>query len=309
MRYMSIVTIEQLKSKFEGGDHPGSADYINLIDTLAALPEAGAGGNTVLSGSGAPSNGTGSNGDFYINAVNYDIYGPKTSGTWGSPTSLVGPTGATGSAGAQGAQGATGATGAQGATGATGAQGATGATGETGTAAIYRYKFVASGGETSISGTDALSQTLSYIAGKEQVYLNGVLLVRTTDYTATNGTSITALAALAASDILEIVTFTEFDLATAIELSSIDAKGDLLVGTASDTVGRLAVGTNDYYLKANSGTATGLEWAAVSQYTLPSQTGNSGKFLTTNGTAESWGTVTVPPADDDQPILAAQIFG
>ena len=300
MRYMSIVTIEQLKSKFEGGDHPGSADYINLIDTLAALPEAGAGGNTVLSGSGAPSNGTGSNGDFYINAVNYDIYGPKTSGTWGSPTSLVGPTGATGSAGAQGAQGAT---------GATGAQGATGATGETGTAAIYRYKFVASGGETSISGTDALSQTLSYLPGKEQVYLNGVLLVRTTDYTATNGTSITALAALAASDILEIVTFTEFDLATAIELSSIDAKGDLLVGTASDTVGRLAVGTNDYYLKANSGTATGLEWAAVSQYTLPSQTGNSGKFLTTNGTAESWGTVTVPPADDDQPILAAQIFG
>jgi|LakMenE18May11ns_1017448.scaffolds.fasta_scaffold9677478_1 hypothetical protein len=35
---MSVITIEQLKSKFEGGDHPGSADYINLIDTLAALP-------------------------------------------------------------------------------------------------------------------------------------------------------------------------------------------------------------------------------------------------------------------------------
>jgi hypothetical protein len=98
-------------------------------------------------------------------------------------------------------------------------------------------------------------------------------------------------------------------LATAIENTTIDAKGDLLVGTAADTVGRLAVGTNNYYLKANSGTATGLEWSAVSQYTLPSQTGNSGKFLTTNGTAESWGTVTVPTADDDQPILAAQIFG
>jgi hypothetical protein len=149
------------------------------------------------------------------------------------------------------------------------------------TAAIYRYKFVASGGETSVSGTDALSQTLSYLPGKEQVYLNGVLLVRTTDYTATNGTSITALAALAASDILEIITFTAFSLATAIESTIIDAKGDLLVGSAADTVGRLAVGTNDYYLKANSGTATGLEWAAL----------------------------TVPPADDDQPILAALIFG
>jgi hypothetical protein len=35
-------------------------------------------------------------------------------------------------------------------------------------------------------------------------------------------------------------------------------------------------------------------WGTVSQYALPSQTGNSGKYLTTNGTAESWGTVTTP---------------
>jgi hypothetical protein len=131
------------------------------------------------------------------------------------------------------------------------------------TAAIYRYRFVASGGETSVSGTDALSQTLTYLPGKEQVYLNGVLLVRTTDYTATNGTSITALAALAASDIVEIITFTAFSLATAIENTTIDAKGDLLVGTAADTVGRLAVGTNGYYLKTDSTTATGLAWGAV----------------------------------------------
>ena len=163
------------------------------------------------------------------------------------------------------------------------------------TAAIYRYKFIATGGETSVSGTDALSQTLTYLPGKEQVYLNGVLLVRTTDYTATNGTSITALAALAANDIVEIITFTAFSLATAIENTTIDAKGDLLVGTAADTVGRLAVGTNGYYLQADSTAGTGLAWSAVSQYTLPSQTGNSGKFLTTNGTSESWAAVTVDP--------------
>jgi hypothetical protein len=149
------------------------------------------------------------------------------------------------------------------------------------TADIFRYRFTAAGGETSESGVDDNGVTLSYLPGKEQVYLNGVLLVRTTDYTASNGTSITSLAALSAGDILEIITFTAFDLATAISNTVFDAKGDLLVGTAADTVGRLAVGTNDYYLKANSGTATGLEWAAL----------------------------TVPPADDDQPILAAQIFG
>ena len=131
------------------------------------------------------------------------------------------------------------------------------------TAAIYRYKFVAAGGETSVSGADANGLTLAYLAGYEQVYLNGVLLVRTTDYTATSGTSITSLAALAASDIVEIITFTAFDLATAIPNTVMDAKGDLIVGTAADTVGKLTVGTNGYYLKADSSTATGLTWAVV----------------------------------------------
>jgi hypothetical protein len=131
------------------------------------------------------------------------------------------------------------------------------------TAEIFRYKFVASGGETSVSGTDANGLTLSYLAGKEQVYLNGVLLLRGTDYTASNGTSITSLAALAASDVLEVITFTAFDLATAISNTVFDAKGDLIVGTAADTVGKLTVGTNGYFLKADSTTATGLAWAQV----------------------------------------------
>ena len=131
------------------------------------------------------------------------------------------------------------------------------------TAAIFRYKFVATGGETSVSGTDANGLTLSYLAGKEQVYLNGVLLVRGTDYTASNGTSITSLAALAASDVLEVITFTSFDLATAISNTLFDAKGDILVATAADTPGKLALGTNGYYLKVNTSTATGLEWAQV----------------------------------------------
>jgi hypothetical protein len=161
------------------------------------------------------------------------------------------------------------------------------------TAEIYRYKFVASGGETSVSGTDANGLTLSYLAGKEQVYLNGVLLVRGTDYTASNGTSITSLAALAASDILEIITFTAFDLATAIPNTVIDAKGDLIAGTAADTVGKLTVGSNGTVLVADSSTATGLKWSAYDP--LPSQTGNSGKYLTTNGSTTSWGTVSTDP--------------
>jgi hypothetical protein len=161
------------------------------------------------------------------------------------------------------------------------------------TAAIFRYRYTATGGETSKSGIDDNGLTLSYLAGKEQVYLNGVLLARTSDYNATSGTSITGLAALAAGDILEIITFTAFDLATAIPNTTFDAKGDLLVASAADTVGKLSVGTNGYFLKANSGAALGVEWAAVDA--LPSQTGNGGKYLTTDGSTASWGAITTDP--------------
>lgn len=135
--------------------------------------------------------------------------------------------------------------------------------GPAGQATISRWKKTAAGGETSLTGNDDSSVPLAYTVQKEQLYLNGVLLVRGSDYTATTGTSITGLTALLAGDIVEIITFGEFVLNSGISVNTIDAKGDLLAGTAADTVGRLAVGTNGFYLKANSGTATGLEWAAV----------------------------------------------
>jgi hypothetical protein len=50
---------------------------------------------------------------------------------------------------------------------------------------------------------------------------------------------------------------------TTPSISNIDAKGDLLAGTADNTIGRLAVGTNDQVLTADSSTATGLKWATA----------------------------------------------
>jgi hypothetical protein len=54
-----------------------------------------------------------------------------------------------------------------------------------------------------------------------------------------------------------------------VDKAIIDAKGNILVGTANDTVGILAVGTNGQYLKADSGSATGLTWDNVTTDPTP----------------------------------------
>jgi hypothetical protein len=52
------------------------------------------------------------------------------------------------------------------------------------------------------------------------------------------------------------------DDSNAIQNAIIDAKGDLIVGTAADTPARLAVGTNGHVLTADSAEASGMKWAA-----------------------------------------------
>jgi len=129
-----------------------------------------------------------------------------------------------------------------------------------------RWSKTMSGGETTLSSTDDNSVSLSYTVGYEQVYLNGVLLVRNVDYTASTGTTITGLSpALAANDLAEVLSWTPYSVANALTVTLVDAKGDLLVGTASDTIGRLAVGTNGYVLTADSTQSSGLKWAATAE--------------------------------------------
>lgn len=54
----------------------------------------------------------------------------------------------------------------------------------------------------------------------------------------------------------------------ALKASIVDAKGDLLAGTAADMIARLAVGTNGQILTANSATSTGLEWTTPASGSL-----------------------------------------
>jgi hypothetical protein len=65
--------------------------------SAGAAGSAGAPGSVWYEGSGAPSSGTGVNGDYYLNTTNGDVY-TKAAGAWGSPVgNLTGPTGSGGS--------------------------------------------------------------------------------------------------------------------------------------------------------------------------------------------------------------------
>ncbi len=62
----------------------------------------------------------------------------------------------------------------------------------------------------------------------------------------------------------DVTDATNVNAAGAVMNSDLDGKGELLVGDGSGDPSALSVGTNGYVLKANSSTATGLEWAAES---------------------------------------------
>ena len=77
-----------------------------------------------------------------------------------------------------------------------------------------RYYYTATASQTLFSGADDNGQTLAYADSKYvDVYLNGVLLVAGTDYTAATLTSVTLTTGASASDILEIVAYDVFSVA------------------------------------------------------------------------------------------------
>ena len=98
----------------------------------------------------------------------------------------------------------------------------------------------------------------------------------------------TAITHASGATVRHVLTSNDLDyFNTAIQPSTLTAKGDMYVATAAGAVTRLAAGTNDYVLTADSTQTKGLKWAAVPNE-VASQTGNSGKYLTTDGTNTSW---------------------
>ena len=77
-----------------------------------------------------------------------------------------------------------------------------------------RNKFIATANQTTFSGSDADGVTLAYDPNFLDVYLNGIRLVNSTDYTATNGSSIVLSSGASVGDILNIVSFGTFNIAS-----------------------------------------------------------------------------------------------
>jgi len=82
------------------------------------------------------------------------------------------------------------------------------------------YDYTATSSQTSFTGSDNNSATLSYVPGFLQVFLNGVLLDPAVDYAATTGNSVVLTVGATTSDLLQIETFTQ-----------IIGTGDILVDT------------------------------------------------------------------------------
>ena len=84
------------------------------------------------------------------------------------------------------------------------------ALGTVGRATVKNYKFIADSGDITFTGTDANGLSLSYNSQLVQVYLNGLLLTESTDYTKSGNDTITLISAADSGDELSIVDFNSF---------------------------------------------------------------------------------------------------
>ena len=89
-----------------------------------------------------------------------------------------------------------------------------------GGASLYEYFFTATASQTTFSGADDKSNTLSYTQDNLIVTLNGVVLENGVDYTANNGTSIVLASGAAVNDELNVIAFKTFTTADMVPAST-----------------------------------------------------------------------------------------
>ena len=130
-----------------------------------------------------------------------------------------------------------------------------------------RWVKTLSGSATLINGNDDNSLPLNYTLGNEEVYVNGILLKRGTDYDTTSVNAITLTEAALSGDTIEIITFSTINLASVYTQTQSDIKY-LTPATASTT-----------YLTQSSASSTYLTPSSASNVYL-TQSSASSTYLT-----------------------------
>jgi hypothetical protein len=113
---------------------------------------------------------------------------------------------------------------------------------------IRRHTFTATGGQTNFVAS------VAFIDGYEQVYFNGLLLLKTTDYTTSSGTTVTLGSAAAAGDIIEIVTVTNLNSVNTYTQAEVDAllAANTSVAPLSISANTTLVAKKRYYVTSAS---------------------------------------------------------
>jgi hypothetical protein len=111
-----------------------------------------------------------------------------------------------------------------------------------GATSLLRFRYVATSGQTTFSGADSASATLTYTVNNIAVHRNGVTL-DTSEYTASNGTSIVLTVAAGTGDIVDIIAFKSFTVSDALSaVSGGTVNGAVTVTGALTTNGALTAG-------------------------------------------------------------------
>ena len=105
-----------------------------------------------------------------------------------------------------------------------------------------RFIYQATAGQTSFSGSDSNSNSLSYSDGEYvDVYQNGILLKPATDYTSTSGTTVVLVTGATVNDVVEIVVYDAFTIANSFSKSESDTRypflgNDSIIRTNGQTI-------------------------------------------------------------------------
>ena len=123
------------------------------------------------------------------------------------------------------------------------------------TTVVTRWTKQPSAGTTSLTGNDDYSIPLAYSPGYEQVFLNGVLLSRSgSEYTATNGTSITLASATVAGDIVEVIC--PLQIATTDTYTQSAVNNAFVANTNAFVAGKNKIINGDFYVNQRAFTST-----------------------------------------------------